>query len=544
MMPEDKFLSAYVTESVGLLETVETDLLELERLGAGAPPELAGRVFGTAHSIKGGAGFFELHTVKELAHKLETVLEMVRSGALAPHPEVISLLIQGFDKMKLLFADIASFSDVDVGDEILALSGLASSYLPREKKEQVVVMARYPVPGSSLVLEAGELLVDSYRSAGNGIALLLFDLIHDVQRLGKLPGELLAQVEAHGVLLDCGIDIFGVGTLDQESVADRVPFYVLLSTSGSASQLANAFGIEPGQVWQLEAPSRRPVRPAAPRGTAVSSPLPQEREAVTRLVYELTGISLDPASERLESLLGGLIGTPGCATYTELVYKTRLDPEFKQAVIDHVTNLETRFFRDAGSFDTLRNTLLPALAAARRRQYSGQPRIPLRVWSAACSTGQEAYSIAMVLDEVLGDEPFQLEVVGSDISRTAVAQAAAGRYSAAEIGLGLTPERRDRYFVGEDGAFLTGERLRSMVSFRRLSLHEDFAAGGRWDIVFCGHVAEDFSEAARTSLFERFHAVLEPDGVLVLGPTETARGACPPFFPATAFSGVYYAKAP
>ncbi len=241
-MQEDTFLTAYVAECVAHLETVEADLIEIERVGAGAP-ELVNRVFRAAHAIKGGAGFFELQPVKDLALKLENVLEMVRSGGLAPNPEVVNQLLQGFDKMKLLFANIHSVDDVDVGDEILALTGLASSYLPQEKKEQAVVMVRYPVPGSRLELQVSELLVDFYRSAGNSITILLFDLIHDVERLGKQPSGLLAQIDSLGMLLDCGIDIFGVGTLDQDVVADRVPFYVLLATSRPVPELAQTLGI-------------------------------------------------------------------------------------------------------------------------------------------------------------------------------------------------------------------------------------------------------------------------------------------------------------
>jgi chemotaxis protein methyltransferase CheR len=333
-----------------------------------------------------------------------------------------------------------------------------------------------------------------------------------------------------------------VGTLDQETVADRVPFYVLLSTSRPLPALADALGIAPDQTRQVETPAQKPAPP--PGAVPVTVRLvPQEREAVVRLVYDLTGISLDPRPEKLESLLGGLMGAHGCSTYSELVYKARLDPEFKHAVIDCVTDRETRFFRDAPSFDLLRDTLLPPLASARDLKYPGQTRIPLRVWSAACSTGQETYSIAMVLDEVLGDSSFGLEVVGSDISRAAVAQATAGRYTADEIGRGLTAERRSRYFVEQDGLFVAGPRLRSMVTFRRLNLQEDFADQGRWDIVFCGHVAELFSQAARISLFERLYDVIEPGGALVLGPAEAALDVCPPFSEASPGTGVFYAKA-
>ena len=281
-MQEDNFLATYVAECAEHLETVENDLLEMERLGAGSPPELVNRVFRAAHSIKGGAGFFELGSVKELAHKLENVLEMVRSEGLVPNPEVVNQLLQGFDKMKLLFADIESAGDADVGDEILALTGLASSYLPPEKKEQAVVMSRYQVPGSRLELRAGELLVDSYRSAGNGIALLLFDLIHDVQRLGKLPRDLLAQIEEQGVLLDSGIDIFGVGSLDDDTVADRVPFYVLLSTPRPVKVLAEALDIAPENVQFVELPSFEAPAPKvkpAPVHKPVAETVPPSRPA-------------------------------------------------------------------------------------------------------------------------------------------------------------------------------------------------------------------------------------------------------------------------
>ena len=274
----------------------------------------------------------------------------------------------------------------------------------------------------------------------------------------------------------------------------------------------------------------------------------QEYGAFTRFIYELTGIVLDETKAYLiETRLGGLLKSLGCGTYSELFYKVRNDAggTLKNAVIDRITTQETSFFRDQAPFEMFKYKILPDLIDARRRQYPGQPRVPLRIWSAACATGQEIYSIVLALKDVLGDlSPYSLKILGTDISDAAVAKASAGVYSAFEIERGLPAGLAGKHFLRDGDQFRVTDELRALVNFRKLNLHEDFAALGRWDVIFCRNVAIYFSEADKKNLFQRLHAVLEHDGALIIGSTESLLGICPSFEARRYLRSVFYAKIP
>ncbi len=271
---------------------------------------------------------------------------------------------------------------------------------------------------------------------------------------------------------------------------------------------------------------------------------PLEYGAFTRFIYELTGIVLDDTKAYLiETRLGGLLKTLGCGTYSELFYKVRNDPSLKNAVIDRITTQETSFFRDQAPFEMFKFKILPDLVDARRRQYPGQPRVPLRIWSAACATGQEVYSIAIALADVLGDlSKFTLKILGTDISDAAVAKASSGLYSPFEIDRGLPAGLLDRHFRRAGDQFRVTDEVRALVNFRKLNLHEDFSALGRWDVIFCRNVAIYFSEADKKNLFTRLHDALEHDGALVIGSTESLLGVCPGFVAQRYVRSVFYSK--
>lgn len=269
-----------------------------------------------------------------------------------------------------------------------------------------------------------------------------------------------------------------------------------------------------------------------------------ETVAFTRFIHELTGMVLDRSKTYLvETRLGGLLSALGCGTYSELFYKVRNDAALKNTVIDRITTQDTGFFRDQGVFEMLQLEILPRLIEA-RRQYPGQPRVSLRIWSAGCSTGQEVYSIAIALKDLLGDlSPYAFEIVGTDISQAAVDKASAGIYSTFEIERGLSPAALLRHFKTEGDQFRVSDELRSLVSFRKLNLHEEFGSLGRWDIIFCRNVAVDFSEADKKNLFDRFHTALLPGGALVIGSTEALLGLCPQYTARRHLRSVFYAKA-
>ena len=192
----------------------------------------------------------------------------------------------------------------------------------------------------------------------------------------------------------------------------------------------------------------------------------------------------------------------------------------KRRIIDEITTNETLFFRDSAPFDLLRFKIIPEIID--RRAKSGQAVTPIRIWSAACSTGQEIYSIAIVLRELLGDlRGYNVRLLGTDISDQAVARASEAIFSQIEIDRGLTAAARDKSFVAHPKGWKIRDEIRAMVSFRKLNLMDDFSSLGNFDIIFCRNVAIYFNERDRASLFNRIEQRMDGNGYLVIGSMES-----------------------
>jgi chemotaxis protein methyltransferase CheR len=165
----------------------------------------------------------------------------------------------------------------------------------------------------------------------------------------------------------------------------------------------------------------------------------------------------------------------------------------------------------------------------------------IRIWSAACSTGQEVYTIAIVLKELLGDlSRYNIRLLGTDISDQAVATASRGIYNRFEIERGLPNDKLSRYFTETNGSWKIRDELRAMATFKRQNLFEDFNSLGRFHIIFCRNVAIYFTEQDRVRLFERIARSLDPGGSLVIGSTETISGISQQFESKRYLRSIYY----
>jgi chemotaxis protein methyltransferase CheR len=266
-----------------------------------------------------------------------------------------------------------------------------------------------------------------------------------------------------------------------------------------------------------------------------------EQKAFTQYIYSVTAIALDSTKGYLiEGRLSGIASELGCRTFTELLERARADSGggLQRKIIDAITTKETLFFRDTGPFDMLRHKILPELIERRARAGG---RAPIRIWSAACSTGQEVYSIAIVLKEVLGDpERYGVFLLGTDISNEAVARASRGVYNETEIARGLGGGVRERYFQAVSGGWKIRDEIRAMASFRTLNLMQDLTALGRFDVVFCRNVAIYFTESDRAALFTRIGRMLEPGGCVIVGAMESLSSACPQYAAHRHMHSVYY----
>lgn len=268
---------------------------------------------------------------------------------------------------------------------------------------------------------------------------------------------------------------------------------------------------------------------------------PQELAEVSALVMELCGILLDESKGYLiESRLAPLVSEFKCASYHELVQRARSmrDRALLTRIIDAITTNETLFFRDGSPFEALQHKALPELIDAKAK--TGHAR-RLRIWSAACSTGQEPYSIAMVLHELIPDIiKWDIHILATDISDAVLRQASLGVYSTFEIDRGLQPALLQRYFTRHDKTYKVKDELRSLVSFGRQNLHEPFANPGPFDIIFCRNVVIYFSAAARKDIFHRLGDSLVADGYLFVGSAESLSDLGPRFLPHHHCRSVFY----
>ena len=203
-------------------------------------------------------------------------------------------------------------------------------------------------------------------------------------------------------------------------------------------------------------------------------------------------------------------------------------------VVEAMTTNESFFFRDDKPFQHFRQQALPHLIAKR------PPGSTIRVWSAASSSGQEAYSLAMIITEcraLLGDR--KVEILGTDIAREQVARARAGTYTQFEVQRGLPVQMLMRHFKKEDTAWRIGQTLRDMVQFREFNLLGDLRSLGRFDVVFCRNVLIYFDQPTKARVLEAAAAQMAPDGFLYLGGAETVMGITQRFAPLPQERGVY-----
>ena len=274
----------------------------------------------------------------------------------------------------------------------------------------------------------------------------------------------------------------------------------------------------------------------------------EEYAVYVKLIRDCTGIALDDSKTYLiESRLAPLLTEHKCASYSELYYKIKNDASggLRKQIINKMTTQETSFFRDQAPFEMLKFKLVPDLIDARQRLYPQAKRLPIRIWSAACSTGQEVYSIIISLKEVLGDlSKYSLQVLGTDISDSAVTKASYGIYSKFEIERGMPPDRIQKYFERRGEEYKISDEIRAYATFRQFNLFDDFASLGRWDIIFCRNVAIYFTEADKKRLFQRFRGNLERDGSLIIGSTESLLGICPEFESQRYLRSVFYRAKP
>ena len=214
--------------------------------------------------------------------------------------------------------------------------------------------------------------------------------------------------------------------------------------------------------------------------------------------------------------------------------RARADHKMIKDVVDAMTTNESLFFRDMKPFDNLRDILLPELMKTR----AGSKRI--RIWSAACSSGQEPYSIAMLLTE-LGAKVagWRFEIVATDLSTEIITRAKQGVYSQFEVQRGLPITMLVKYFAQDGDKWRVSDKIRNMVQYREFNLLDHPRMLGQFDIVFCRNVLIYFDQPTKTKVLSGIADQMAPDGGLYLGGAETVLGITDRFEPIPGQRGVY-----
>jgi chemotaxis protein methyltransferase CheR len=263
---------------------------------------------------------------------------------------------------------------------------------------------------------------------------------------------------------------------------------------------------------------------------------PLEYDFLRRSLKERSGLVLSADKQYLvESRLLPIARKAGFVSLGELVTALRCgDEAMMMTVVEAMTTNETFFFRDKVPFENFRTAILPSLMSARRASRY------IRIWSAAASTGQEPYSLAMTLRE-LGDalDGWRIEIIATDLSGGVLQKAQAGIYSQFEVQRGLPIALLIKYFRKVGDMWQIAPELREMVKFRKFNLLSDFSLFGGFDLIFCRNVLIYFDQPTKTNVLNRLGRIAAADGYLILGAAETVVGLTESFRTLSELRGVY-----
>jgi chemotaxis protein methyltransferase CheR len=256
--------------------------------------------------------------------------------------------------------------------------------------------------------------------------------------------------------------------------------------------------------------------------TTASTLSPDALTFVCTLVRSRSAIELEASKAYLiEARLNPVAKKHGFASINELLKSLQTKPrlDVQQQVVEAMTTNETSFFRDAHPFEALRTKLIGEFIKAR------SPQKTLNIWSAACSTGQEAYSIAILLREHFPElVNWKVNIVGTDLSDDVLEKARAGKFSQIEVNRGLPAALLMKHFARQGLQWELNPAIRGMASFRKLNLIETWSGLPTFDIVFLRNVLIYFAPEVKKSILGNVRKVMAPDGVLFLGAAETTLG--------------------
>lgn len=254
---------------------------------------------------------------------------------------------------------------------------------------------------------------------------------------------------------------------------------------------------------------------------------PADYDFLSTLLLKTSGLALGAGKEYLlESRLIPLAATLGFADFNELLKELRRGSNRKvlTATMEAMTTNETSFFRDKAPFEELKNRLIPTLIQSRSAVKK------LRIWCAAASTGQEPFSLLMLLDESFPElKNWSVEITATDIAQTMIDRCREGLFSQFEVQRGLPIQYLVKYFTQVPQGWQINESIRRRIDWRQLNLLDRFEGLGQFDIILCRNVLIYLDVATKRGVLERIARIIRPDGYLLLGAAETVLGICSSF---------------
>jgi len=255
----------------------------------------------------------------------------------------------------------------------------------------------------------------------------------------------------------------------------------------------------------------------AERQTEQSSITADNYAFLQRYIYQESGIVIDAGKNYLlESRLLPIVKQENLSTLNELcgLLRATAPLPLKSRVVESMTTNETLFFRDLALFDALQKIILPNIVAAKRETKR------INIWSAAASSGQEAYSLAMILHE-MGLHGWKIQIVGTDLNQQILDRAAAGRFLQIEVNRGLPAKYLVKHFTRAGLDWQINDNLRSMVSFQRFDLRSSMRSRGVFDLVLCRNVLIYFDVETKKKILGELRTTIASGGLLALGAAET-----------------------
>jgi chemotaxis protein methyltransferase CheR len=269
---------------------------------------------------------------------------------------------------------------------------------------------------------------------------------------------------------------------------------------------------------------------------------PDDFAFFTKYIYDQTGLVLGPDKMYLiESRLAPLARKYNVANIDLLVGQLRSarTNDLQRDIVDAMMTNESFFFRDGKPFDQFRQLVLPGLLQSRAAKKS------FRIWCAAASTGQEPYTLAMILKEEAAKlAGWRVDIVGTDISHDALERAKSGVYTQFEVQRGLPIQLLVKYFKQQGDKWQIAPEIRSAVQYRSFNLLTEFASLGSFDVIFCRNVLIYFDQKTKGAILDRMAKLLPADGLLYLGGAETVLGVTERFQPMPGQRGIYQVVAP